>query len=152
MLRRIPLLIIIIALASALATPAMAAAPPAAMGDPAWDTLMAVVVAIVGNFTVRVLAAVILFDVVTGIAAAWRSKTFQLKRVADFITMTVAPYLMVYGAARLVVLALPSWEPVALFVWAVMLLALSGSIKENWREAFPEAGDLPLPDPPPPHG
>ena len=107
------------------------------------DAAMAILLLIVTHWTIQSLAALIMLDVVTGIAAAWKTGEFELQRMADFLSSNVGPYLLCYGAVRLAMLALPEWEPVATGIWALIVAALAGSIATNLRRVF--GTELPIP-------
>ena len=108
------------------------------------SAILAIVLAIISHWTIQTLAALILIDVCTGVAAAWKSDEFDLRRLADFLANNILPYLLVYASLRLGALALaPEWALLTEAVWAIIVATLVGSIASNVRETF--GRDLPVP-------
>jgi len=90
---------------------------------------------------VKTLAALILIDVVLGIAAAIKSGVFDIKKVGQFYKTMVIPYVLGYlaiwgagflldpewlGGAAWIASEAMQWAP-----WAALIASLAGSILAN---------------------
>ncbi len=95
---------------------------------------------LLANDQVRLILALIGADVLVGIAASIRTKTFQLCRLGDFLATKIVPYLLGYGAVRMVVAVMPDWEPYGKAVWLIVVAALVGDLAGNLQQL-----GLPLP-------
>jgi hypothetical protein len=94
-------------------------------------TLLAAVLA---NDQVRLILALIAADVMLGIAASIRSGQFQLSRLGAFLGSKVVPYLLGYGAVRMVAEVMPEWQPYSTAVWLVVVAALVGDLTANLQQ------------------
>ena len=81
-----------------------------------------------------VLVAMVLANLVTGIAVSIYAKAFRLKQVADFLLSRVLPYILSYFAVAIVAVVEPTWKVAVTVVWGLILLALAGAILTNLRE------------------
>ncbi|MGE5619033.1 MAG: phage holin family protein [Sphingomonadaceae bacterium] len=101
------------------------------MTDLALRDLLAATLA---NDQVRLILALIGADVLLGIAASIRAGQFQLSRLAAFLGSKVVPYILGYGAVRLVAEVMPEWQPYSTAVWLVVVAALVGDLTANLQQ------------------
>jgi len=93
-----------------------------------------VIHAVFGNDQVRLILALIGADVLLGVAASIRAGSFQLSRLGSFLGTKVVPYLLGYGAVRLVAEVMPEWQPYSTAVWLVVVAALVGDLTANLQQ------------------
>ena len=85
--------------------------------------------------------ALILADLITGVAAALRTGTFDIAKIANFLKSSVLPYFLVYIALGIVAALVPPellgvfapiLDPVLLNAsWVAIMGVLIGSVWEN---------------------
>lgn len=79
---------------------------------------------------VKTLALSIVFSWLVAIAAAIKQREFDLKRLADFMLDKLAPYVVLYGAVKLIGVEI-GFEALAIPVWALLQANIAKSIVEN---------------------
>ena len=112
------------------------------------ETYLKEFIALADGVKLSVVVALIVANFITGIAASLYTGTFRLKAIADFLYSRVLPFILSYFAVVLVAVVEPNWKVAVPIVWAVIILALAGSILANLKEMgvhLPEslAGDKP---------
>ena len=88
------------------------------------------------------LFAMVLANLVSGIAVSIYTKTFRLKAIADFLLSRILPYVLGYMTVGIVAVVQPAWSMAVTVVWAFILLALAGAVLANLKEmgiSLPEA-------------
>jgi len=80
------------------------------------------------------LMALILGNFVTGIAVAIKTRTFELKKVGEFLYTRVLPYIVAYLGVGVVATIDNSWVWAVTAVWAVILATLVGAVLTNLKE------------------
>lgn len=81
-----------------------------------------------------VLAALIVANLLTGVAVSIYTKNFRLKAVGDFLLSRVLPYVLGYLSVVVVAVIEPAWQAAVTAVWAVIIAALTGAILSNLKE------------------
>lgn len=81
-----------------------------------------------------VLAALIVANLLTGVAVSIYTKNFRLKAVGDFLLSRVLPYVLGYLSVVVVAVIEPAWQTAVTAVWAVIIAALTGAILSNLKE------------------
>ena len=81
-----------------------------------------------------VLAALIVANLLTGVAVSIYTKNFRLKAVGDFLLSRVLPYVLGYLSVVVVAVIEPAWQAAVTAVWAVIIAALTGAILANLKE------------------
>jgi hypothetical protein len=87
--------------------------------------------AILANDQVRLILILVAADVLLGISASIKTKSFQLCRLGDFLGNKIIPYLLGYAAVRAVVTVMPDWESYGTGVWLIIVVALLGDVAGN---------------------
>ena len=119
---------------------------------------MDLLTSIVTDWRVKTILALIVVDVIMGIAAAIKQRMFQWEAVGNFYLTMILPYLLGYaalfGASKLL---LGEWlgpygfivsEGVVSMAWLAIIASLVGSIVRNGRAvgyAFPDGNEEPAP-------
>ncbi len=90
------------------------------------------------NITIATLCIVpllmIIFDIITGLARAIKTKEFKLRRIADFLGTSFLKYLACFGAVLLTWIASDSTEATIVagsLGMGTLTVAIAGSISEN---------------------
>lgn len=91
-------------------------------------------IALVDGVKLTVLGALVITNLVTGLAVAIKTGQFQLKEVADFLRSRVLPYVVAYLGVGVIALFDNSWAWAVTAVWAVILATLVGAILTNLKE------------------
>jgi hypothetical protein len=101
--------------------------------------------AVLNSNEIRLLAALILVDLVTGVAAALKARAFELQRVGEFLVTNVLPFVIVWGGVSAaawiapaadftigaVTVSVPVLPALAAAAFVAATVALLGSILEN---------------------
>lgn len=82
-----------------------------------------------------VIVALIAANFVLGIATSLYNKTFQLKKVADFLLTRIIPYILGYFVVVMIAITNPTFQNAIPVVWGIIVAALSGSILANFKHA-----------------
>ena len=104
---------------------------------------LALLVAFLNSWQVKVLLGLIVLDVCLGVAAALKTSTFDLVKFADYYKVLVVPYLVGYLAIYVVIgfvipadslgdLGEPVTQGAVTLAWATLVGSLLGRIKTNW--------------------
>ena len=119
------------------------------------DAFLVWLIAFASHPAVRIIVALILLDVGTGIASAWRRGVFDWRRVADFYWTMVLPMLFGYGVlCALVPFLVPEmlgpwgeWLTSGALAtgWIAIIARLLKSIYDNFMEIFRPEG-IPAPE------
>lgn len=91
-------------------------------------------IALVDGTKLSVLVAMIAVNFILGIAVSFKSKTFRLKQVGDFMLSRVMPYILGYFSVGILAVVDPSWQPAVTIAWGIIILALVGAIIANLKE------------------
>ena len=110
------------------------------------DTILELVIAFFTDPRVQAIGALIIMDVVLGVAAALKAGDFDFKKVADFYQTNVVPYILGYLAfyigTKIIVdpaAILGEWshivgEAAISVAWAAIIASLGGSIVANIKK------------------
>jgi membrane associated rhomboid family serine protease len=99
---------------------------------------------LLAQWDLKVIAVLIFLDLLTAIAVALHSRTFDARRLADFLGRLVLPYLIVYVGFKVTMWALGDpWQAAVYAALGAIVLALYTSIKDNLKEL---GLNIPLPD------
>jgi len=110
------------------------------------DTLLVLVLAFFTSWQVKLVFGLILLDLVLGLAAALKTKTFDWQRVAEFYKTAVLPYILGYLVLYLAInfiLPVDQLGPVAWLNEGAVDLAglflvtnLAGSLSKSFKELY----------------
>jgi hypothetical protein len=105
-----------------------------------------VIETIYNNGWVRFAVALIVADVVSGVALALYNRDFRLAQVSEFLVTRAIPYLLGAGVVQLVLLAAPLeyaglMKGLEVAVWGFVVAALLGHVLDNLRQM-----GLPIPE------
>jgi len=92
---------------------------------------MAQLIALFGTTYIYWILILIAIDVVLGIIAALMKKDFRLGKLANFMVKPVLGYVLGFAVLEMVAQALPSLAWLVLVAFALIVLALIGSILNN---------------------
>ena len=81
-----------------------------------------------------VLVAMILANLLTGVAVSIYTRTFRLKEVGGFLLTRVIPYVLGYFSVVIVAVVEPAWQASIIVVWGIIIAALVGAILTNLKE------------------
>jgi len=110
------------------------------------DTILELVIAFFTDPRVQAIGALIIMDVLLGVAAALKSREFDFEKVADFYQTNVVPYILgylaLYVGTKLIVdpaAILGEWshivgEAAISVAWAAIIASLGGSIWANVKK------------------
>lgn len=122
-----------------------------------FDALAAIVIAFFTSPQVSTILALIVMDLLTGIAAAIHLRQFDWRSLGDFYLSNVLPFILGYLALWIgVTFAAAQWlgpyadiigEATVTLGWLAIIGTLVGSIRDNLTEI-----GLTLPTTPEPHG
>ena len=84
-----------------------------------------------GTTQVQWILILVAVDVVLGIVAALMKKNFRLGKLANFMVKPVLGYVLGFAVLEMVAQALPSLAWLVLVAFALIVLALIGSILNN---------------------
>lgn len=103
-----------------------------------FDNVWEIIVAFFFSAKLHIILALIALDLVLGVAVAIRTKTFELRRIADFMIGMVLPYVLVYLALHIIVHLVVEIESIIgqgvdTVVFLLILAALGASIFENFK-------------------
>ena len=115
------------------------------------DFLLGLVVAFFTSWQVKTLLGLILIDVVLGVAAALKEGVFDWRRLGQFYSSNVLPYVLGYLAFYVAVgfiippealadLGEPVNEAAVTLAWGVLVATLVGSILGNFNKLY-KSGD-----------
>lgn len=114
------------------------------------DFLLSLITSFFMSWQVRVLSALILIDVVLGIAAALKAGVFEWGRLAEFYKTNVVPYLIGYMALYVAIgyivppdslggIGDPINEAAVILAWATLTLTLLSSIRKNFAYLYQQS-------------
>jgi len=92
---------------------------------------MAELIVLLGTPQVKCIVSLIALDVVLGIVAAILKKDFRLGKVAQFMVKPVLGYVFGFAVLEVVTQAIPSLAMVTSAAYALIVLALIGSLLSN---------------------
>jgi len=92
---------------------------------------MAELIVLLGTPQVKCIVSLIALDVVLGIVAAILKKDFRLGKVAQFMVKPVLGYVFGFAVLGVVTQAIPSLAMVTSAAYALIVLALIGSLLSN---------------------
>jgi len=97
-------------------------------------TLTTIAVWLASQWDLRVIAALIVLDVVSAVAVAIRTKRFDWLALMEFLQTNVWPYLLIYGCLALLFHLVGDWlEPVRYAIAAGIIARLMASIAATFR-------------------
>ncbi len=97
--------------------------------------------ALFSNEQMKYLVALIVANLILGIAASIKGRDFKLTAVADWLLGRVLPLLLGYGSAALIAWSNPEMEFIRTAAFGTLTIALLGYIMANLRDF-----GVPLPD------
>jgi len=98
------------------------------------ETLTALALWLSEQIDLRVIASLIVLDVVCAVAMAIRTGIFDWQELVDFLQTNVLPYLLIYGALALMVHLVGGWlEPVRYALAALIVAKLIASIRASFK-------------------
>lgn len=104
--------------------------------------MLNLVIAFFATWQVRVLLGLILLDIALGIAAAFRTNTFDFVALAEFYRKMILPYVIGYGALFVAIkLIIPPdfgmlSETLITVAWGALVASLLRSIQTNLKEIY----------------
>lgn len=127
--------------------------------------LLGVLIAVLTSWQLRTVVALVLIDLVLGVASALKRGAFHWSAVANFYITNVIPYVLGYVVLYLAItyimpsdvggIDLGPLTPVAITIaWGFVAMTLVSSIRSNFEELYrppvPPAPVVIAPAPPPP--
>ncbi len=91
-------------------------------------------IGLIDGLKLTLLLALIIANFVTCIAVAIKTRTFEMKKMGEFLYSRILPYVVAYFGVGIVALVDSSWTWAVTAVWAVILATLVGAILQNLRE------------------
>ena len=85
-----------------------------------------------GTFQMRILAILLVVDIIIGMAAALAQKTFNFNKVAAFMKNGVIPYLLGFAVVQLVIAGIGFYAAIITFiVFVIVAMNILASIIAN---------------------
>lgn len=103
-----------------------------------FQNVTAMIIAFFFSAKLDIIVALVIIDVVLAVAAALRQQTFDLRRLGDFLTTMILPYVLVYLVLTITVGLVPALNGVLgqgldLLVFGVIVASLLAAIYENLK-------------------